>query len=205
MFIITHLDKNMQRKTAYEYEKPSRHRQWHERAAYSATPQVIRITEIDEIRRNLALSYQLREDDIDFEYKVIDDTEDDDRDDCLWLLFIMQYVVNGQVSYREIFKLKSKAPDDFIQRVKEKEYREKLDAARNPNAKRNVRRGVRFTQRQSQTKFTPPGGPTPASPANGPAPAQAKPNPLSDIERALREDDAESKRPMLRRVRPKAK
>lgn len=94
------------------YEKPSQHRQWQERAERPVATRPMTAEEIEEFRYNLASSYKCNPNDIIYVMRKIRDENDEDRDDCLWLKYIMKYVTHdGKVANREIFSLKIPVPE----------------------------------------------------------------------------------------------
>lgn len=88
--------------------------QWQERPARPIAVRPMSAEEIEEHRRNLVASYQCNDEDIVFNFFRIEDELDDDRFDCLLLVFQMKAIWRGQMKNREVFKLKVPVPE-FIQ------------------------------------------------------------------------------------------
>lgn len=115
------------------YEKPSKHKMWHERSARPIASRVMTKIQIEEHRLNLVRSYKCRDDEITFDFQKIMDENDEDRDDCLLLIYEMKCVVASKPVVREVFTIKLPIPD---------EIRKMAEAARKNQAPRRRRRGA---------------------------------------------------------------
>jgi hypothetical protein len=75
--------------------------------------------EIEEHRINLVESYECNDGDIDYGFSRIQDENDEDRDDCLWLKYKMKCVVHGKPVVREIFSIKLPIPENIRQQAEQ--------------------------------------------------------------------------------------
>ncbi len=108
------------RKYDENYEKPSKHKQWQERAEAPVAVRPMTRDEIEEYRQNLVASYGCDDKDITFNFVKIKEEEDDgDRDDCIWLKYKMRCVRAGRPCVSEIFTLKLPIPDTVKQQAEE--------------------------------------------------------------------------------------
>lgn len=69
--------------------------------------------EIEEYRRILVMSYQCNDTDIKFDFEKIVDVNDEDRDDCLWLVYKYTCIWYGKLVDREIARLKLPLPEEI--------------------------------------------------------------------------------------------
>jgi hypothetical protein len=127
-------------------EKVSKSRQWQERASrpIAARPQTKQ--EIEEFRRVLLQSYEIFDDPeaIEFEFRKITDENDEDRDDCLMLVYRMKCVVDGKPLKRDIFTSKIPIPPEIKMMAQQRKKDEgtalvKRNANRPPPPKQTVR------------------------------------------------------------------
>jgi hypothetical protein len=95
------------------YEKPSREGQWHERSERPIAARPMTKAEIEEHRHNLVLSYGCDDADITFDFQKITNENDEDRDDCILLIYKMRCVVNNKPRVREIFSIKLPIPEEL--------------------------------------------------------------------------------------------
>ena len=104
----------------YGEEGPSRTRQWQEKSDLPpvATKELTR-DGIEEHRRNLVASYKCKDSDIRYIFEKITDKNDNDRDDCLWLKYLMKCVRGEKVVEREIFHLKIPIPSDVKKKARD--------------------------------------------------------------------------------------
>jgi len=93
------------------YEKPSRTKQWQERSERPTVTRSMTRDEMEEHRQNLAASYRCDIEDISYDFQKIADTNDEDRDECLWLKYRMKCVIKGKPSIRDIHTLKIPLPE----------------------------------------------------------------------------------------------
>ena len=108
-----------------EDEKPSKTRQWQERSDRPIAARPMTPREIEEHRINLVQSYQCADSDITFGFQKIQDENDTDRDDCLWLRYTMKCVVSGRPAVREIFSIKLPIPEE-VRKMGEKLKQEQM-------------------------------------------------------------------------------
>lgn len=96
-----------------DYEKPSKTRQWQERSDRPVATRPMTAREIVEYGRILADSYKCDASEITFEFEKIQDENDTDRDDCLWLKYKMKCVgLDGKSGVRDVFKIKLPIPEE---------------------------------------------------------------------------------------------
>ncbi len=108
------------------YEKPSRHKMWHERSGKPIATRAMMKSEIEDYRKVLVNSYQCDNSDITFDFQKITDENDEDRDDCIWLKYKMRCMIDGKPSAREIFNIKLPIPDE-IRKMAETLRRQQTD------------------------------------------------------------------------------
>jgi hypothetical protein len=96
-------------------EKASEERQWQERSDAPIATRPMTPADIIDFREKLVASYKCEPSEIDYFCEKIKDTNDTDRDDCLWLIYTLQCVVAGKPTKREIFRLKIPIPDKVRQ------------------------------------------------------------------------------------------
>lgn len=127
----------MKARTQSDYnEKPSKEKQWHERSERPIATRPMSKAEIEEHRVNLVKSYGCADSDITYEFQKITDEYDGDRDDCLWLRYIMKCVVAGLPQKREIFVIKLPIPEEIR---REAEAMRRAQASRVPPQKKPQR------------------------------------------------------------------
>lgn len=107
--VIIHINMS----TKDDYEKPSKHRQWQERSERPIASRPMTPDEIEEHRLNLVNSYKCDDSDITFDFQKILDENDEDRDDCLWLIYKMKCIVAGKPTVRNVFCIKLPIPDEL--------------------------------------------------------------------------------------------
>jgi len=95
------------------YEKPSKHKQWQERAERPIASRPMGKEEIEEHRMNLVRSYGCENSDLTYGFQKIVDENDEDRDDCIWLKYKMKCIVAGKPQNREVFAIKLPIPDEI--------------------------------------------------------------------------------------------
>jgi hypothetical protein len=97
-------------------EQPSTSRQWTER---SGAPIATRAMTKDEIEQHKLLLMQrfgyTNPEDMKWVFEKIQDEKDNDRDDCLWLKYLMKVEEKGQPAWRVCFTLKIPIPDKLRQ------------------------------------------------------------------------------------------
>ena len=96
-----------------EREKASRNEQWQERSDRPIATRPMTTVQIEEHRKNLALSYKCDIKDITYEFQKIFDETDDDKDKCLLLVYRLNIIWRGKQSKREIFRLKIPIPEEI--------------------------------------------------------------------------------------------
>ncbi len=119
------------------YEKPSRHKLWHERSGKPIATRPMMKSEIEDYRKVLVNSYGCDNTDITFDFQKITDEDDDDRDDCIWLKYKMRCISDDgkTTTTREIFNIKLPIPDE-IRKMAETLRRQQTDHA-NGHVRRN--------------------------------------------------------------------
>lgn len=154
------------------YEKPSKHRQWQEKSERPIAARPMTSAEIEDHRKNLVESYQCEDGDITIDFQKIQDENDEDRDDCLWLKYKMKCVVAGRPTVREIFSIKLPIPEE-LKRMAEQMRKEQAARARG-NKKPT---GAKALPAPEQTEFTEeaPAGPAESEPAESARPKLRKP------------------------------
>lgn len=123
-----------------EQEKPSKTRQWQERSERPIASRPMSPQEIVAFTKTLADSYKCEVSDITYDFEKIQDENDTDRDDCLWLMYRMKCVIGGKPGTRDIFRIKLPIPD---------EVRRAGEMARQQQAKRG-RRNLAIMPPQAQ-------------------------------------------------------
>lgn len=113
-----------------EHEKPSKTRQWQERSERPIASRPMSPQEIVAFMKTLADSYKCEVNEITYDFEKIQDENDTDRDDCLWLMYRMKCVIGGKPGTRDIFRIKLPIPD---------EVRRAGEMARQQQAKRGRR------------------------------------------------------------------
>jgi hypothetical protein len=122
-------------KSDENYEKPSKHRQWQERSERPIAARAMTEYEIENHRMLLVASYQCDDTDITYDFQKIQDENDEDRDDCLWLKYKMKCVVAGKPTIKDVFSIKVPIPEELkmmAQRMR-KEQAARTRAQRKPN------------------------------------------------------------------------
>jgi hypothetical protein len=94
------------------YEKPSTHKQWQERSERPIATRSMTRKEIEEHRINLVSSYQCEDGDITYDFQKILNENDEDRDDCLLLIYKMKCIMGGKPTIRDIFSMKLPIPEE---------------------------------------------------------------------------------------------
>jgi hypothetical protein len=111
------------------HDAPSEKRGWNEKSASPIAARTMTAAEREEYRKVLVQSYQCEDADIAFDFERIRDENDDDRDDCLWLIYRMKCVVLGKPTVKDIFRIKQAIPDELKQ-VAERMRQQKNQRAR---------------------------------------------------------------------------
>ena len=122
-------------KSDENYEKPSKHRQWQERSERPIAARAMTEYEIENHRLLLVSSYQCDDTDITYDFQKIQDENDEDRDDCLWLKYKMKCITAGKPTIRDVFSIKVPIPEELkmmAQRMR-KEQAARTRAQRKPN------------------------------------------------------------------------
>lgn len=112
------------------YEKPSKHKQWQEKSERPIAVRAMTADEIEEHRFNLIQSYQCDDGDITYDFQKIQDENDEDRDDCLWLKYKMKCIIAGKPTVKDIFSIKLPIPEE-LKRMAEQLRKEQAARARN--------------------------------------------------------------------------
>lgn len=94
-------------------EKPSRNQQWQERSSRPVAARPMNKQEIEEYRKLLVRSYKCDDADIWFDFEKIRDENDEDRDDCLLLIYKMKCIQAGKPTTRYIFTCKLPIPEEL--------------------------------------------------------------------------------------------
>lgn len=129
------------------YEKPSKHRQWQERSERPIAARPMTTDEIEEHRINLVNSYQCNDSDISYDFQKIQDENDEDRDDCLWLKYKMKCIVAGKPTIREVFSIKLPIPEELKRMA---EHLRKQQANRSGATRKKPAKAVPTTQTAPQ-------------------------------------------------------
>lgn len=120
-----------------EYTKPSQRKQWHEKSYKPIAIKSMDSDEIEEHRLNLVASYQCNDNEIAYEFIKIQDENDEDRDDCLWLIYKLNSIRKGKLGWHPIYSLKVPIPEEI--RAKAANLRrERMTAAKNRNKNATV-------------------------------------------------------------------
>lgn len=96
-----------------DFIKPSKHKQWHEKSSAPIAVKMMTKGQILELRRVFVLSYGCDDNDITYEFLKIKDSEDEDRDDCLWLKYKMKCIRYGKPIVVDIFTIKVPFPEEL--------------------------------------------------------------------------------------------
>jgi hypothetical protein len=126
------------KKTSDEnYEKPSKHRQWQEKSERPIASKTMTSEQIEEHRLNLISSYQCADSDITYCFQKIQDENDEDRDDCLWLKYRMDCIIAGKPTTKDIFSIKIPIPEELKRMAEQmrKEQAARARAQKRPNLK----------------------------------------------------------------------
>jgi hypothetical protein len=116
-----------------ETEKPSKARQWQERSDHPIASRPMTPQEIIGFMKIQADSYKCDVSEISYEFTKIQDENDSDRDDCLWLTYKMKCVIAGKPGTRDIFRIKLPIPE---------EVRRAGEMARKQQAQQGRRRAI---------------------------------------------------------------
>ena len=104
-----------------DYEKPSKHKQWRERSRNPTTTRSMTTIEIEEHRKNLVNSYNCADNEISIAFEKIKDENDEDRDDCIWLKYLMDNIsADGVPNKRIIFPIKIRIPESIRRKADKK-------------------------------------------------------------------------------------
>ncbi len=87
--------------------------QWQERSERPIATRPMTKAQIEEHRRNLVLSYKCDDEDITYDFEKIFDENDEDRDDCLLLIYKQACIWKGKPTRREIFRMKLPIPEEL--------------------------------------------------------------------------------------------
>jgi hypothetical protein len=101
------------------HAKPAQYGGWRERSDSPLKHPPMTAADVAELQNNLAVSYKCDVSDIDTVFQKITDEDDVDRDECLWLKYIMKCVVDGRQSGREVFCIKVPIPAKVRQQADE--------------------------------------------------------------------------------------
>lgn len=106
--------------------KPSTKQQWHERSDRPVAAKYMTGTEIEYFKKVLLMSYKCVDPkDIEYYFEKILDENDEDRDDCLLLIYKMKQTGrDGNVSFRPIYRTKVPIPEHM--RAKFEELRRQM-------------------------------------------------------------------------------
>ena len=107
-------------------EKTSNKRQWRERSERPIAAKPMTKTEILHFQNVLMQSYKCDDPaDITYDFEKILDENDEDRDDCLFLVYRMKQIdKNGKPSYRPVFRTRLPIPEDI--RMKAEQMRAQM-------------------------------------------------------------------------------
>ena len=119
----------MSKKFDENREKPATHKQWHERSEYAVLTKAMTQREIELLREVLAKSYKAAIEDVTYDVERITNEEDDDRDDCVWLLFKLKCFDKGVPVLRTIYHIKQPVPER-IKRAAEEARRQQATFVR---------------------------------------------------------------------------
>lgn len=100
-------------------EKSTRRRQWQERPDKPIAVRSMTKREIDEYKNALVMSYKCKPGDVEVEVQRIFDENDEDRDDCVLIIYKLRCLREGEIKYREIRTLKMPVPDNIRQKAEE--------------------------------------------------------------------------------------
>lgn len=102
----------------FEDRKAARETQWREAPQRPIAAKPMQISEIEHYRKLLVQSYQCDDQDIRMCFIKIVDSNDEDRDDMIWLKYLMKTVAaNGDIVDRPIYSLKLPIPDHIKARA----------------------------------------------------------------------------------------
>ena len=100
-------------------EKATNKKQWQERSAAPVAARGMTHLEIDHFRQILIKSYKCNEEDIWYDFEKIKEINDEDRNDCLLLIYRMKCILAGKPTVRDIFTKKLPIPEDLKQKAEE--------------------------------------------------------------------------------------
>lgn len=93
-------------------EQASTSRQFNERSCAPIATRAMTITEIKAHRDLLMQRFgYTNEEDLIWKFEKIQDEKDVDREDCLWLKYLMKVEKKGKIEWRECFTLKIPIPE----------------------------------------------------------------------------------------------
>jgi len=93
-----------------DYEKASRQRQWRESTIRPIAARPMTREDMEIHRANLAASYGMEIEDIEYAFQKIHDKQDADHNDCVVLLYTMKCIHQGVPDRRTIYSLKIPVP-----------------------------------------------------------------------------------------------
>jgi hypothetical protein len=120
-----------------EDEKVSSKKQWQERSDKPIASREMSSEEIEHFKMLLIRSYKCNPDDISYEFEKIKDVNDEDRNDCLLLIYRMKCVVAGKPTIRDIYTKKLPIPDDIKRRAEQIKRQQQAENPDRPKVQRN--------------------------------------------------------------------
>lgn len=103
----------------YDNEKPSEKRQWREKSSRPVIVRPMTQADIEDHRQNLIKSYECEDSAISYAFERIRDENDEDRDDCLMLIYKLKCVIARKPANKVIFTLKVPIPPEIKQQAEE--------------------------------------------------------------------------------------
>lgn len=142
------------------YEKPSKHQQYNERASRPVETKTMTKAEINTYKKALLESYECENvNDITYEFIKIKDEYDEDRNDCLEIIYFLKcYRRNGEEYLKEIRRVKITIPEELKQTAeamqRQKRSQELAQRRRLPAPENNAQEPAQTTSQTRPTIFT---------------------------------------------------
>jgi len=149
----------MSTKLDENYVKPSNHKQWQERSDMPVIHNRMTKGKIEEHLMNLVTSYGCDKGDISYDFEKITDRDDEDRDECLLLVYKMKVFRYGKWETVVIFQEKCLIPEHLkkqAERMKQEQMEKQksnvklLESAEDRNPSDQVEKVVDVTQTPSK-------------------------------------------------------
>lgn len=116
----------MSTKLDENYVKPSNHKQWQERSDIPVIHNKMTKEKIEEHKANLVASYGCDPSDIKYDFERITDRDDEDRDECILIVYKMDTIRFGKKTTVVIFSQKCLIPE-HLKKKAEQMKREQME------------------------------------------------------------------------------